>query len=66
MAVLTNIRLGWKCLPGTKTLAYYEHFILLTPVLFRHLWQLQTVAFLHWCLKHAVLLTDVTITLLDK
>jgi hypothetical protein len=25
MALLTNIRLGWKCLPGTNTLAYYEH-----------------------------------------
>jgi hypothetical protein len=24
-ALLTNIRLGWKGLPGTNTLAYYEH-----------------------------------------
>ncbi len=21
----TNIRLGWKALPGTNTLAYYDH-----------------------------------------
>ncbi len=25
-------------------------FIFSTPVLIRHLWQLKTVAFLHWCL----------------
>ncbi len=25
-------------------------FILSTPVLIRHLWQLKTVVFLHWCL----------------
>ncbi len=24
MYALTNIRLGWKALPGTNTLAYYE------------------------------------------
>jgi hypothetical protein len=24
-ALLTNIRLGWKGLPGTKTLVYYKH-----------------------------------------
>jgi hypothetical protein len=24
-ATLTNIRMGWKGLPGTNTLAYYEH-----------------------------------------
>jgi hypothetical protein len=29
------------------------HF--LTSVLIRHLWQLMTVVFLHWCLIHAVL-----------
>ncbi len=27
-----------------------------TPVLIRHLWQLKTVVFLHWCLIHAILL----------
>ncbi len=30
-------------------------FIFSTPVLIRHLWQLKTVIFLHWCLMHAVL-----------
>ncbi len=30
------------------------HF--LTPILIRHLWQLKTVAFLHLCLLHAVVL----------
>ncbi len=28
-------------------------FIFSTPVLIRHLWQLKTVVFLHWCLKDA-------------
>jgi hypothetical protein len=31
-------------------------FIFSTPVLIRHLWQLKTVVFLHWCLIYAVLL----------
>ncbi len=25
LAMLTNIRLGWKGQPGTNTLAYYKH-----------------------------------------
>jgi hypothetical protein len=25
LAILENIRLSWKGLPGTNTLAYYEH-----------------------------------------
>ena len=29
-----------------------------TPVLIRHLWQLKTVVFLHWCLLCAVLLNE--------
>jgi hypothetical protein len=31
-------------------------FIFSTPVLIRHLWQLKTVVFLHWCLICGVLL----------
>ncbi len=31
-------------------------FIFTTTVLIRHLWQLKTVVFLHWFLKHAALL----------
>ncbi len=30
-------------------------FIFTTPVIIRHLWQLNTVVFLHWCLIDAVL-----------
>jgi hypothetical protein len=29
-------------------------FIFSTPALIRHLWQLKTVVFQHWCLKRAV------------
>jgi hypothetical protein len=32
-------------------------FILSIPVLIRHLWQLNTVVFQHWCLICAILLT---------
>ena len=30
-----------------------------TPVLIRHLWQLKTIVFLHWCLIRAILLVPV-------
>jgi hypothetical protein len=29
-ALLANIGMGWKGLPGTNTLAYYEHFEITT------------------------------------
>jgi len=32
-----------------------------TPVLIRHLWQLKTVVFLHWCLIHDALLAVLNI-----
>jgi hypothetical protein len=35
-----------------------------TPVLIRHLWQLKTVVFLHWCLKLAVVLAMIFSTML--
>ncbi len=38
-------------------------FIFSTPVLIRHLWQLKTVFFLHWCLIFAVLLVSLCSTL---
>ncbi len=42
-----------------KVLIYiYTLFNLSTPVLIRHLWQLKTVVFLHWCVIHAVLLEN--------
>jgi hypothetical protein len=28
LALLTNIRIGWKGLKGTSTLAYYEYFLI--------------------------------------
>jgi hypothetical protein len=33
-------------------------FISSTTVLIRHLWQLKTVVFLHWCLIRVVLLSE--------
>jgi hypothetical protein len=46
-----------------NTLAYYDtakiiavnSFIVQAPGLIRHLWQLKTVVFLHWCLIRAAL-----------
>ncbi len=39
-----------------KVLIYISMlFIFSTPVLIRHLWQLKTDSFLHWCLIRAVL-----------
>ncbi len=41
-----------------KVLIYVQMlFIFSTRVLIRHLWQLKTVVFVHWCLIHVVLLT---------
>jgi hypothetical protein len=40
-----------------KVLIYIKIvFIFSTPELIRHLWQLKTIVFLHWCLICAVLL----------
>ncbi len=39
-----------------KVLIYIKMlFIFSTPVLIRHLWQLKTVVFLHWCLIHSLI-----------
>ncbi len=37
-----------------------------TPVLIRHLWQLETVHFLHWCIIRAVLLATKSVVLTNK
>jgi hypothetical protein len=37
-------------------------FIFSTPVLIRHLWQLKTAVFLHWCLILSVLLNSMILT----
>ncbi len=42
-------------------------FMFSAPVLIRHLWQLKTVVFLHWCLIHVVLLVvAIAIELLNR
>jgi len=41
---------------GGKNSKLYLNFVLFsTPVLIRHLWQLKTAVFLHWCLIRVVL-----------
>jgi hypothetical protein len=37
-------------------------FIFSTPVVIRHLWQLKTVVFLHWCLICAILIYTFSVT----
>jgi len=51
-----------SCL-NTSIYSYFETVIIYilmlifsTPVLIRHLWQIKTVVFLHWCLIRTVLL----------
>jgi hypothetical protein len=45
---------------GGQVIIYIEMlYIFSTPVLIIYPWQLKTVVFLHWCLIHAVLLTNV-------
>ncbi len=39
-------------------------FIFSTPVLIRHLWQLETVVLVHWCLKCVILLLNSKIWLI--
>ncbi len=36
-------------------------FIFSMAVIIRHLWQLKTVVFLHWCLIHALLFANVNV-----
>jgi hypothetical protein len=51
----TNIYPYLETTGGQSYNLYIEMlFIFSTPVLIRHLWQLKTVAFLHWCLMCAV------------
>jgi hypothetical protein len=52
----TNIYSHLETSGGQSCNLYLNLFIFSTPVLIRHLWQLKTVVFLHWCLKRAVLL----------
>ncbi len=33
-ALIANVRLGWKGLPGTNTLAYYNEYLWITAMIF--------------------------------
>jgi hypothetical protein len=52
----TNIYSYLETSGGKSSNLYLNVVHFLTPVLIRHLWQLKTVVFLHWCLIHTVLL----------
>ncbi len=60
---LKNINRCWKTKitfylgssGGLSSNVYLNVVHFFTPVLIRHLWQLNTVAFQHRCLEHAVL-----------
>jgi len=41
---------------GQSSTLYLNVLHFLTPMLIRHLWQLKTIVFLHWCLIWTVLL----------
>jgi hypothetical protein len=41
---------------GQSSNLYLKADNFLTPMLIRHLWQLKTIAFLHWCVICTVLL----------
>jgi hypothetical protein len=51
----TNIYTFSETSGGQSSNLYLNVVHFLTPVLIRHLWQLNTVVFMHWCLIHAVL-----------
>jgi hypothetical protein len=50
----TNIYSYLEISDGQSYNLYLNIVHFLTPVLIRHLWQLKTVVFLHWCLICAV------------
>ncbi len=39
---------------GGQSSVLYLNVVFSMPVLIRHMWQLETVVFLHWCLMRAV------------
>ncbi len=55
----TNIYFYLETSGGQSSNPYLNIAHFLTPVLIRHLCQLKTVVFLHWCLIRVVLLCDV-------
>jgi hypothetical protein len=52
----TNIYSYLETYGGQGSNLYLKAVIFSTLVLIRHLWQLKTVLFWHWCLIHALLL----------
>jgi hypothetical protein len=50
----TNIYSYLETSGGQRYYLYLKKFNFLTPVLIRHLWQLKTVVFQHWCLLRTV------------
>jgi hypothetical protein len=54
----TNIYSYFETSGGQSSNLYLNVVHFLTPVLIRHLWQLKTVVFLHWCQLRALLLCD--------
>ncbi len=54
----TNIYSYLETSGGQSSDLYLNIVHFLTPVLIRHLWQLKTVASLHWCPICAVLLAE--------
>jgi hypothetical protein len=46
---------------GQSSNLYLNVVLFSMPVLIRHLWQLKTIAFLHRCIIHAVLLSVVIV-----
>jgi hypothetical protein len=53
----TNIYSYLETSGGQSSNLYLNVVHFFNKVLIRHLWQLKTVVFLHWCLIHAALLT---------
>jgi hypothetical protein len=52
----TNIYSYLETSGGQSSNLYFKVIHFSTPVLIRHLWQLKTIVFLHWCLLCALLL----------
>jgi hypothetical protein len=54
----TNIYSYSETSGGQSSNLYIMLLVFSTPVLIRHLWQLKTAVFLHWCLIRAILLQN--------
>jgi hypothetical protein len=61
----TNIYFHLETSGGQSSILYLNVVHFLSPVLIRHLWQLKTVVFLHWCpIQSVLLLENLYLTLL--